>query len=222
LWVTIALFMAISSALAAAQRNIAFARFGLAPALLAGTLAILYTTFGRGRLDIWVHARGIAVRRGHRILTALWSEIEKVHYEESVGPAFYLVLHVGGRERLVVTSRLEALRPILESIVVRAMSIISVRCAADFHSGLDVDFGRLMLSKKRVLLRHGRGQTTTLLLEHLDCFEVREGRILIQSRGGIFCDIPVAEIANFSALESLLLRALVREPSRPRPNIGME
>src|SRR5437773_8652 len=73
LWVTIALFMAISSALAAAQRQILFARYGLAPVLLIGTITILFSTFVRGRLDVWVHARGVAVRRAQSTTAALWS-----------------------------------------------------------------------------------------------------------------------------------------------------
>jgi hypothetical protein len=218
MWVTIALLMAISSALSAAQHNHALFRYGLAPPLLGGTLSILWSTFVRGRLDVWVHARGVAVQLAQKRVLALWTEIERVRYEESVGPAFYLVLDVGGRDSIVIASRSNAIRETLEEIVRRAMSIISVRCAADYHSGLDVDFGRLHLSKKRLAVKKGRG-VSIVPLDRIHRFEVNEGRVRIEEKGDVprtFCDIPVAEIANFGALETLLLRALAREGSGSR------
>src|SRR5207244_2681546 len=147
----------------AAQNRAPIVAWILSPMLLAGTVVILYATFVRGRLSIWVHARGVAVRRGSKTIAALWSEIEKVHYEEAVGPAFYLVLHVGALERIAR-------------------------------------------------------------------FEVRLGRIAIEEKGPDarkFCEIRVAEVANFSALEALLEWAIARDtPAKrgisARPRTAME
>jgi uncharacterized protein DUF6585 len=216
-WLTIAVFMAIASGLSAAEQP-GIVAWLLSPVLLAGTAVILYAMFIRGRVSIWVHARGVAVQRGHEISAALWSAVERVYYEESIGPVFHLVLHVG-RERIALTSRLEAMRPALEEIVSRSMSIISVRCAADFHSGLDVDFGPLHLSKRRLAVKRHRA-VSVLPLERIGRFELRGGRLRVEEKGSeprLFCDVPLAEIANLGALHALLSWAV----SRGTPRQGM-